>query len=371
MIRPEADVLVVGGGITGMAAAVFLRRLDPSLVVLVVDRALGGSGASTRNAGFACMGSLGELLADDVAMGRAAAVSLYRRRWEGLQLLEELVPAAAMDLSWCGGSELFFEEQAEEWERVRSSLAGWNADIRSAAGIACAFEADAGADWGGWRPGGACVGSVRHLVEGRLHPGKMLRALVDLARRESVRMQSGVELRRLEESASGVRAVDSYGREWRGSRVLVATNAFTPQLLPEVAVVPARNQVLLTEDLRVDFPDKCFHVNQGYIYFRRYGNRMLIGGARHLDPEGETTDQLGDHAGLQTFLLDFAEQRLLGYRPAVAHRWSGIIGVGPGKLPIVEKLSERIAVAVRLSGMGVALGSAIGRDGARLILDHV
>src|SRR5690606_40985722 len=84
MIRPEADVLVVGGGITGMAAAVFLRRLDPSLDVLAVDRALGGSGASTRNAGLACMGSLCELLADEAVMGRAAAVFLYRRRWEGL-----------------------------------------------------------------------------------------------------------------------------------------------------------------------------------------------------------------------------------------------------------------------------------------------
>ena len=51
----------------------------------------------------------------------------------------------------------------------------------------------------------------------------------------------------------------------------------------------------------------------------------------------------------------------------IAHRWSGILGVGTQKAPIVQKYSEHIGVAVRLGGMGVAIGSLVGQEGAEIM----
>ena len=51
----------------------------------------------------------------------------------------------------------------------------------------------------------------------------------------------------------------------------------------------------------------------------------------------------------------------------IAHRWSGIMGIGSSKKPIVTQLSENVFCGVRLGGMGVAIGSLIGKELADLI----
>ena len=126
---------------------------------------------------------------------------------------------------------------------------------------------------------------------------------------------------------------------------------------------------LLTKPLERNIPDACFHVEQGYIYFRRKGDRLLIGGARNRDLETEQTAELGPNTGLIDFLRSFAV-KLTGSPVEIEEKWSGIIGVGPEKGPIVKRLDQQKVLAVRLSGMGVALGSAIGREAARLILNN-
>jgi hypothetical protein len=50
------------------------------------------------------------------------------------------------------------------------------------------------------------------------------------------------------------------------------------------------------------------------------------------------------------------------FKPVIEHRWSGIMGVGEEKKPIVEKIGKRIAVGVRMGGMGVAIGSQVGKQ---------
>jgi len=50
--------------------------------------------------------------------------------------------------------------------------------------------------------------------------------------------------------------------------------------------------------------------------------------------------------------------------------WSGILGVGANKTPIIKKVSNKIAVAVRLGGMGIAIGMLVGEKGATLVLNE-
>ena len=84
------DVAIVGGGILGCSVARVLRNEAPHLRCVVVERGQRPLGASTRNAGFACFGSVGEIIEDINSMGAAAAKQLVERRIDGLRRLTKI-----------------------------------------------------------------------------------------------------------------------------------------------------------------------------------------------------------------------------------------------------------------------------------------
>jgi glycine/D-amino acid oxidase-like deaminating enzyme len=154
----------------------------------------------------------------------------------------------------------------------------------------------------------------------------------------------------------------------RTGRLLVCTNGFTSKILPHLEVVPARNQVLITEPID-NLPFKgCFHYEKGYYYFRNVGNRVLFGGGRHLDKETEQTDERGFTEIVQEAQWKLLTEVILPNRKIqIASRWSGTLGIGPQKKPIIEKISPLVGVAVRMGGMGVAIGTLVGEEGALLM----
>ena len=133
-------------------------------------------------------------------------------------------------------------------------------------------------------------------------------------------------------------------------------------------VQPARNQVLITEPIPNLLVKGCFHYDRGYFYFRNIDNRILLGGGRHLDKAGEATDTFGLTSFIQKALLDLLENVILpNQKVEIATTWSGILGVGDEKKPIIKRISPNVVVSVRMGGMGVAIGSLVGEEGANLL----
>ncbi len=127
--------------------------------------------------------------------------------------------------------------------------------------------------------------------------------------------------------------------------------------------------MLITEPIPNLKCKACFHYDRGYVYFRGIDNRILLGGGRNLALKQETTDEFGTTENIKAALLKLLREVILpGRAVEVAHWWSGIMGVGAEKKPIVKKVGEHIVVAVRMGGMGVAIGSLVGEEGARLLL---
>ncbi|MGZ5264204.1 MAG: FAD-dependent oxidoreductase, partial [Kaistella sp.] len=111
-----------------------------------------------------------------------------------------------------------------------------------------------------------------------------------------------------------------------------------------------------------------FHYDEGFYYFRNLGNRILLGGARNLDFKTEETSVMETTDILQNHLEDFLKSVILPNQDfRIACRWSGIMAMGTEKSPVVQKISPRQIVAVRLSGMGVALAPKIGEMVAEMI----
>ena len=111
-----------------------------------------------------------------------------------------------------------------------------------------------------------------------------------------------------------------------------------------------------------------FHLDEGYYYFRNIDNRILLGGGRNLDFETEETTQFGETTLVQNKLENLLKTTILpNIDFKITHRWSGIMGVGNQKKPIVKQLSENSYCGIRLGGMGVAIGSLVGKELADLI----
>jgi glycine/D-amino acid oxidase-like deaminating enzyme len=151
------------------------------------------------------------------------------------------------------------------------------------------------------------------------------------------------------------------------SKVFVATNGFASQLLNE-NVQPARAQVLITKPIENLSIKGTFHLDKGYYYFRNIDDRILLGGGRNLDFKGEETTDLNQSTLIQNKLEELLTTIILPNTPLeIDHRWSGIMGIGNTKNPVVKQLGNHMFCGVRLGGMGVAIGSLIGKDLAGLL----
>lgn len=364
---PDPDVVVVGSGIVGLAAAIHLKTLDPSLRVMVLERGPLPVGASTRNAGFACFGSLTELLDDLTRMTEDEVLGIVEKRWTGLQRLRGLLGDAVMDYQGHGGYEMFTEAEEHIFRQCADRIPDFNKKIGQITGHPEVYKV---VDERLPRFGFA---GVRRLIlnqpEGQVHTGRLMSALLDKAREAGVTLVNGVGVRGFEDSGQGVEIETEYGWTLRTRRLLVCVNGFAQRLLPQLEVTPARNQVLITRPIPGLPVEGCFHYDRGYFYFRNIDGRILLGGGRNLDPETEKSDLFDANAGIRAALVKLLYEVVCpDSRPEVDYWWTGILGLGPVKKPIIQHVSPNVAVAVRLSGMGVAIGTLVGQEGAELAL---
>lgn len=360
------DVLIIGSGIVGLNAALHLKEKSPSLNIVIAEKGTFPSGASTKNAGFSCFGSVSELLNDLEEHDEDVVLGILEKRWLGLQRLQKRVGIHQMDYFQHGNYEVFKASDQTLFEACRSNIAQLNRKLSPIVGIKDTFSiANTTIEKFGFD-------GVKQLIwnkaEGQIHTGKMMQRLLQLCQEQNITILNGLGIQNIQENGSKVEVITEQGWSFTAPKVLVATNGFTNQLFPDLEVRPARNQVLVTKPIPKLSIKGCFHYQKGYVYFRNIDNRILLGGARHLDLEGETTNQFGFSSDIQQYLNDFLRTTILpNQKIELDYWWSGIMGIGPAKKPLVQQVSKNVVVAVRMGGMGIAIGSLIGEEGAELL----
>jgi glycine/D-amino acid oxidase-like deaminating enzyme len=357
----NTDFTLVGSGIVGLNCALHLRRRFPRARILVLESGILPQGASTKNAGFACFGSISEILADLEQNSEEEVLTLVRKRWNGILQLRKLLGDKVIDFQNLGGHEVFLQEQQELYENCLQRLNTVNRLLKPVFGQAPFIK----------QPNRFQFGKVQddyitHTFEGQLDTGKMMQALLHRAGNEGILVLNGLEVQTFDEQASGVKVVTKHF-EFLTQRLLLTTNGFSARLLNE-QVTPARAQVLITQPIENLNIEGTFHLDRGYYYFRNIHNRLLIGGGRNLDFRGETTMEPGQTALIQERLEQLLKEVVLPGIPfEVAQRWSGIMGLGNRKHPIVKQISDKVFCGVRLGGMGIAIGSLVGKELADLV----
>lgn len=357
------DFAVIGSGIVGLSCAIQLRELHPRAKIVVFERGALPLGASTKNAGFACFGSMSEILADLTQHNEAEVLDLLQQRVQGLNQLRTLLGDKAIGYQAWGGYELFLEQDEKRFGECHEKMPKVNALLADVFPQDCFHLRENNFGF---------KGTNKQLIfnqyEGQIDTGKMMLSLLQLAHQKNILLLNTATLKAYTEQKDRVDLqFDSF--ETSCANLLIATNAFSSALIDE-DVHPNRAQVLITAPLPQLSLKGTFHLEEGYYYFRNIANRILLGGGRNLDVETENTADFKLNAKIQGALDRLLHEVILpGQKVSIEHRWSGVLGLGRKKTSIIKPLSNRVFCGVRLGGMGVAIGSTVGNRLANLTKD--
>lgn len=356
----ENDFVIVGSGIVGLSTSIFLKKKFPKSNVLILERGYLPTGASTKNAGFACFGSPTELYDDLQSIPENRVWDTYEMRFQGLKTLFELVNPTSIDYDICGS-----------WDLIENSISDLPSDFldylnENAKRITKAdqvYSKDKSIiEYFGFLN---IQSSYKNCLEGSLNTGKLIHELYKKAISCDVNVLFGIELLDYQISNDNAILETNYG-EISTCNLIICTNGFANRIIGD-RVKPARAQVLVTKpipDLKIR---GTFHLDRGYYYFRNIGDRILLGGGRNLDFEGESTEDISTTNLIQNKLNELLQKTILPNQDfEIDYSWAGIMGVGSEKGPIIEKMNNHVAIGVRMGGMGVAIGSDVGKKLANL-----
>jgi glycine/D-amino acid oxidase-like deaminating enzyme len=383
----ETDLCVVGGGYTGLWAALHAKADDPDREVVLLEAETIGFGASGRNGGFA-IGSLTHGLENGLArfgkeiellerLGRenlaGMLVDLKRLGIDcDLELTGELTPSvAAYQDDWIAETKELYGRFGYDVE-VFADAASMRAEVDSPIYRGGAWVKDAG---------------------GVLDPAKLAIGLFEAARRAGVRIYEGTPALSLGEAggrvgsgaagaraASGPVAIRTPAGAVIARRVVLGTSAY-PSPLRQVRryVAPVYDYALMTEPLtpaqrRSIGWDRRQGIGDGGNQFHYYrlsaDDRILWGGFDALYRRGGPVGpELDDHDStfgrlVQNFRVTFPQ--LEGVR--FTHRWGGAIDTcSRFSVFFGTALAGRVAYAAGYTGLGVVST----RFGARVALDLV
>lgn len=358
----EIDFAVIGSGIVGLNCALNLRKRFPTSKIVIFERGMLPSGASTKNAGFACFGSISEILSDLSTHSEAEVVQLVAERVAGLKLLRSTLGDGQIDYQEYGGYEIFTNQHKELLETCISKIGYINQLLKPIFNENIFSERQ---NHFGFQNIQSTL--IYSRFEGQIDTGKMMLGLIQKAWAANILILNSSEITHILDDGNRVSLQINAIEDIWAKKVFIATNGFAKQFLEE-DVNPARAQVVVTKPVENLKIKGTFHLDNGYYYFRNIGDRILFGGGRNLDFETEETSEMDLTPLIQNKLEELLKTVILPNEPfEIERRWSGIMGVGKKKKPIVKMISPNIFCGVRLGGMGVAIGSSIGNQLSGLI----
>jgi gamma-glutamylputrescine oxidase len=340
----RCQVLVVGGGVTG--ASLLHHLADSDLDVHLVERGRLACGASGRNAGFVLAG-----VADNYALavrrlGRPLAREVWAFSVENGDMLAEALAGRAGHRrrgSWMlAASDLEADELDESVTLLRED------------GFDVTFHR------------GTADSPARLLTPGdaEVDPVATVHAL---AANQGSRITEELAVTGIEATSTGVRVHTSAG-ECTADVVILATNAYTGALIPDIDIVPARGQMLATDEMPERVAERPVYADHGYRYWRQLDDgRVLLGGWRDRAVDEESTDRADISETVQRHLD--VELLRLGARAPVTHRWAGIMAFTSDHLPLVGAVTGHPGVFVCAGYSGHGMGFAL--HATRLLCDHV
>lgn len=370
----SADVLVVGGGYTGMWAAWWIKVQEPGADVVLLEGDRCGFGPSGRNGGFVnsmwfSLPTMRAAFGDAAALGvaRAAGESIAQvGRWCEEQGVDAwFTPGGYLQASTASHFDRAWEPIVDACEEVGTGDMVRSLD-RDEAATRCASPLFRSA---AFYPQAATVQPAR-LAEGLRT--RLLEA--------GVRVHERTPVGSLTERAEGLIAETNRGRVRAGGAVLAAGGSLLRFRPLRRALTSTSSHMVITEPV----PDlveelgwtggECITDSRAMVHYFRttpdgriafgWGGGRIVAGAR-----------LGGRADVDRSMAREVESHLHRFFPqlegrAVTHAWGGPIDVSPTHLPVIRSVGERSFAGFGYTGNGVGPSQMVGRSLASLALDR-
>jgi glycine/D-amino acid oxidase-like deaminating enzyme len=353
----EVDVLVIGAGLVGCAAAHFAAQAGRQVVITEArDIALG---ASSRNAGFMITGPDTYYHHAVKRHGHAAAREVWAISEQTHRYWRAVARAEGVPLAECGS--LLLAESAEEARDLEQAARALQAD-----GIPVEYHSADPLHRG-------YHAALRQPWDGAVQPYSLAQAVFRQSGAELVANNEAYAIH--DQDARGV-LVETRLFRFRAQYVMICANAYAPYLHPYFAgkVIPTRGQCLVTAPLK-DGPilGTCGYSDYGFMYYRdTFDGRLLIGGGRKQNKalEHDTTDDRIT-APVQAVLDAYLRARFPDVDAPVERRWAGIMGFSVDGLPLAGTLpgQPRMGFAVGFTGHGLALGAGVAERAVDVLLN--
>lgn len=366
----EVDVCIVGAGYTGMWTAYYLKTLEPSLRIAVLEARFAGFGASGRNGGWVSSAVTGGRGRYAISHGRDAAIALQLALNDTVDEVLRVLTDESIDADQRKGGELRVARNRAQLGRLQSEAAaesGWpGTDLvtldATGARRRIAIHGLTGAIWD------------PHCA--KLNPAKLARGLAGVLDRLGVRI---FEDTRVEEILPG-RAVTAAGTV-RAAHVIRATEGFTADLRGQHRTwLPMNSSMVITDPLQPatwaqigwDGYETLGDYAHVYMYAQRTADGRIAFGGRgvpyrfgsRVDSDGATQERT--IANLATLLRAFFPAAA---EVPIAHAWAGVLAV-PRDWAATVGLDETTGLgwAGGYVGTGVAAANLAGRTLADLVL---
>ncbi len=348
--RLDADLIIVGAGLLGAAAAYFAAGIEPSLKIIVVEGGRTAGAASGRNAGFVLRGIHSYYDSCVAKYGRETARVIYKLGEENQRLIRSFMDSHGLSLGYEGGGSYVLASSLEELEALSRS-----AQLMQEDGFNLKLHLKDPLDRGFY-------GAIENPDDFGIDPVKLVKTLL-----------AASDARVLEEEpvltieAGGEVELVTTGYVLSAPRAILATNAYTaglePFFLPYIKAV--RGQMLATAPLKKRLVDKLCYANYGFEYFRQLQDmRLVLGGGRQAFAEEEVglADEITP--ALQRNLEEYLRERFPEAAGAhIEHRWSGAMAFTHDGLPYVGSLPGRpgLFCVVGCNGHGLGYSMSLGR----------
>jgi glycine/D-amino acid oxidase-like deaminating enzyme len=359
---PErADVAIVGGGFTGLSAALQLAKLGARAVVLEAEHI--GWGASSRNGGMTATG----VKESPESLFRRYGPRLGRALWQGsvdaITCVETIVNEEAIecDFARCGSFDA--ASKPAHFEAMRRSVEWAKRELNHEQQIIPRSEMrrEIGTD--------LYYGGVADPLSGGLHPAKYVFGLGQAAARAGATLCGRTPVQSLERR-DGAFHLSTPAGTLRANEVLIATNGYTGPLTPALRpkVITIGSYIIATEPLSPELQrdlsprNRMFFDTKWFLnYFRLTPDgRMLFGGRTRLTPH---LDLRENAPSLREAMVKVYPQ--LRDTP-ITHSWSGHLGLTFDMLPHLGRVNG-LHYALGYSGHGVALATYLGQQAGELL----
>ena len=355
-VEGHYDVAIIGGGFTGLGAALQLAKAGAKVIVLEADQV--GSGASGRNGGHLNNGLAHSFLAAKAELGAERAIALYKAFDDSIDTLERLIAEEniACDFRRCG--KLKLASKPGHFEGIARNFEAINREVDPETKLLSATDLKA-------EIGSPFHGGMLFKKSAMMHMGRFAAGLATAANRRGAIIVEQAAVTEQVQEAKGYRLTTAKGT-LRAEQVLLATGAYTPSAFGYFRrrIIAVGSFIIATRPLTAAEAASVLPGNRTYVnsmnignYFRLSpDNRLIFGGRARFSA---TSDQRSD--AKSGTILRAAMERMFPQLAGIdiEYCWGGLVDMTADRYPRAGR-EGGLWYAMGYSGHGAQLSTHLG-----------